>query len=335
MVRYLAVIAVLVLVGLWFAVMYTGKKTAGRPNYVGSSVRSPNSSGAVEQSTREDSAGTPSLLPQPVGAQAGPAGVIQPAAGALPVIPDDRKIAFTATLEVVVPELESAVAKVEESLATHKGYVAKSEVKADASARRLATFSIRVPVESFRKFMKELKALGIADKDQIDSEDKTEEIVDVQARIKNLKAEEEVLNKLLKEAANRIDEVLRLREHIKTNRGEIERADARFSTLSRLTALSTITLTLKEPAKDMKPAAPITPPPPSPEPPTFDERVSQTFGESWDLFKGFMQRVALIGVGATPWLPLIVPIGLVGFFMGRRAWRTNNAAARGNGTSRV
>ena len=50
-----------------------------------------------------------------------------------------------------------AVIAVEESLATHKGYVAKSEVKADASARRLATFSIRVPVESFRKFMKELK----------------------------------------------------------------------------------------------------------------------------------------------------------------------------------
>ena len=109
MVRYLAVIAVLVLVGLWFAVMYTGKKTAESPNYVGSSVRSHGSSGAAEQSAREDSAGTPSLLPKPVGAQAGPAGAIQPAAGALPVIPDDRKIAFTAILEVVVPELESGM----------------------------------------------------------------------------------------------------------------------------------------------------------------------------------------------------------------------------------
>jgi len=190
--------------------------------------------------------------------------------------------------------------QVEQAVTTHKGYIAKSEVKADASTRRLATFTIRVPVGDFRRLMNELKALGVADKDQVDSEDKTEEVVDVEARIKNLKTEEEVLNKLLKEAANRIEEVLRLREHIKTNRGEIERSQARLDTLTRLTAQSTITLTLKEAVKNV-----VSPPPPSPQPdpvPSFDERTDQTFGESWDLFKRFAQWVALIGVGATPWL---------------------------------
>ena len=243
-----------------------------------------------------------------------------PAVAGVAVIPEDRKIAFTAVLEVVVPELQPAVSKVEQAVTTHKGYIAKSEVKADAASRRLATFTIRVPVADFRKLMSELKALGVADKDQVDSEDKTEEVVDVEARIKNLKNEEEVLNKLLKDAANRIEEVLRLREHIKTNRGEIERSQARFDALTRLTAQSTITLTLKEEAKGL--IAPPPSPQPEPPPPTFEERTDRTFGESWGLFKRFSQWIALIVVGATPWLLLVVPVGLVGYVFGGRTRRT-------------
>ncbi len=248
----------------------------------------------------------------------------QAAGMGLPIVPESRKIVFTATLDVVVPELAPVVTKVEDQVTAVQGFISKSEVKADPSARRVATFTIRVPVDSFRKLLKELKGIGVAERDQIDSEDKTDEIVDVQARIKNLKQEEEALNKLLKEAANRIDEILRLREHIKTNRGEIERAEGRLNTLSRLAALSTIYLTLKDPVKEPGKEAKL---PPEPEvPPTFGDRVDKTFGESWDLFKAFMQRIALVAVAATPWLPLLVPLGIVGFFSVRSSIRASRKA---------
>ena len=309
-----AIFVGLIMVG--FAVINSGRSNKTEFSYVGSTIKPPSDSRRALDTSAESATGA---SPQFVKADAKPDPL--PAAAGVAVIPEDRKIAFTAVLEVVVPELQPAVLKVDQAVTTHKGYIAKSEVKADATTRRLATFTIRVPVGDFRKLMSELKALGVADKDQVDSEDKTEEVVDVEARIKNLKTEEEVLNKLLKEAANRIEEVLRLREHIKANRGEIERSQARLDALTRLTAQSTITLTLKEEAKGVI-APPPSPQPEPPPPPTFEERTDQTFGESWGLFTRFSQWVALIVVGATPWLLLVVPIGLIGYVVGRRTWRT-------------
>ena len=309
-----AIFVGLIMVG--FAVINSGRSNKTEFNFVGSTIKPPSDSRRALDTSAESATGA---SPQFVKADAKPDPL--PAAAGVAVIPEDRKIAFTAVLEVVVPELQPAVLKVDQAVTTHKGYIAKSEVKADATTRRLATFTIRVPVGDFRKLMSELKALGVADKDQVDSEDKTEEVVDVEARIKNLKAEEEVLNKLLKEAATRIEEVLRLREHIKTNRGEIERSQARLDALTRLTAQSTITLTLKEEAKGVI-VLPPSPQPEPPPPPTFEERTDQTFGESWGLFKRFSQWIALIVVGATPWLLLVVPIGLIVFIVGRRTWGT-------------
>lgn len=304
------------LIVIGFALLNSVTRHKSETGFVGSTIKAPSDSRRALDTSAESATGAP---PQFTKADAKPDPL--PAAAGVAVIPEDRKIAFTAVLEVVVPELQPAVLKVDQAVTTHKGYIAKSEVKADATARRLATFTIRVPVGDFRKLMSELKALGVADKDQVDSEDKTEEVVDVEARIKNLKTEEEVLNKLLKEAANRIEEVLRLREHIKTNRGEIERSQARLDALTRLTAQSTITLTLKEEAKGVT-APPPSPQPEPPAPPTFEERTDQTFGESWGLFKRFSQWIALIVVGATPWLLLIVPIGLIAYIVGRRTWGT-------------
>jgi hypothetical protein len=307
----------LVIVGGIVIVRSLGSNSNSTFSYVGSSVKP----GERSERSAYTSADAPSPLAIPAAENKPDAA--QPAdPNRLPVVPDDRKIEFKATLDVVVPDLAAAVAKVDDVLAAAKGYVAKSEVRGDAGAGKAATFTIRVPVENFRRLVKDLKGLGTVARDQVDSEDRTEEIVDVQARVKNLKQEEEVLNKLLKDAAGRLEEVLRLRSHIQAIRGDIERAEGRLSTLSRLTALSTVFLTLKEPTRD--PATPQPSPPPSdppPPPPTYEERVGLTFRESWDLFKQFVQRVSLVGVAATPWLALAVPLGLAGFVVVRRRVR--------------
>lgn len=224
----------------------------------------------------------------------------------------DRKIIYTATLDVVVKDLDAARAEVERRLADCKGYVAKSEARNDAGSRRTATYTLRVPVDRFRALVDALLELGTPERNAVDSQDVTEEYIDVQARIKNLKAEEEVLNKLLKESGSR-DEVLKTREQIRTIRGDIERAQARLDYLSKLTALSTINLTLRE-IKDYKPPAA----------PTFRTRVSHTFENSWESFVEFLQSLALVAVALTPWLPLLVPGGLIGLWLLRKLWRAAN-----------
>lgn len=307
----LGVVGVLLAALLLAALSSTGQRSSNSP---GAPVHR-DSSHREAAFVRE---AAPAPPPAAVGANQAPAA---PPAGGIPVVPEDRKIAFTATLDVVVPDLDAAVTKLEDALAAAKGYAAKSEVKADPTSRRAATFTVRVPVEGFRKLLKELRALGVPERDQFDSEDKTEELVDVRARVKNLKAEEETLNKLLEKSANR-DELFRARQEIRTIRGEIEQTEARLATLSKLTALSTIHLSLKEPVRHPSPEVPSSDPPAST--PEFGQRAEVTFAESWALFKGFAQRVALVFVGATPWLPVIIPVGLIGFV----AWRKTGRAGR-------
>ncbi|MDB5309703.1 MAG: hypothetical protein JWO38_3905 [Gemmataceae bacterium] len=140
----------------------------------------------------------------------------------------------------------------------------------------------------------------------------TEEYIDVQARVKTLKAEEEVLNKLLKESGSR-DEVLKTREQIRAVRGDIERAQSRLDYLSKLTALSTVTLTLKE-IKDYKP----------PTTPSFGSRVSRTFEESWESLVVFAEGLVLLAIALTPWLPVLIPAGFVGFWVVRKMRRVTN-----------
>jgi len=223
------------------------------------------------------------------------------------VAPAKRRIIYTASLDVVVEDLDTARAEVEKLLSKLDGYVAKSDVRNDSGLRRTATYTIRVPVDQFRPTMEFLAALGVPNRHSVDSQDVTEEFVDVEARIKTMKAEEEVMNKLLKESGSR-DDVLKTREQIRIIRADIERAQARHEYLSRLTSLSTINLVLNE-IKDYKP----------PTAPTYSNQVTRRLEGSWESFLDLAQWLSLFLVGLVPWLPVILPLGFGGWYA-RRRW---------------
>ncbi len=235
---------------------------------------------------------------------------------AAPPITVDRKIIYTAHLSIVVQNLDQATEEVLRLVEGHKGYVAKSEITGQLGQRRQAVFTLRVPVGSFRPFREGLLQLGVVERNTLDTRDVTEEYVDIEARIRNLQEEEQALNKLLRESATRA-EVLQTRQEIVRVRTEIDRLQGRLNLLNNLTALSTVHLTLRE-EQDYKP--PVTP-----AVPTFRERVEQTFVRSWQRFVEFLQGVVLLATALTPWLLLIVPMGLVGGWLVRRAIRRSRS----------
>jgi hypothetical protein len=211
-----------------------------------------------------------------------------------------RKIIYSASVEVIVKDLEALRAEVERIVEERKGYVAKSDVSGESGSRRTATWTLKVPAEKFRDTVAALAALGNTVRNSSDSQDVTEEFIDLQARIKNLKAEEETLNKLLKDQAVRLEDVLKIREQIKTVRGDIERAEGRLKYLATMAAMSTVSLTAREDASYVPPTAP-----------TFGSRVSETFDSSVATLSDFGKSVALIAVALAPWLPLILVAALV------------------------
>ena len=245
---------------------------------------------------------------------AGPQGPAAPPPGV--ELPAERKIVFSGTLEVEVPDFAAARAEVGVLLKKYRAFFAKTEVSGDSGKKRSGSFTIKVPVENFQPLVEELAALGNPVKNATDSQDVTEEFVDVSARVKNLKAEEETLNRLLKDAAGRLDDVFKIREQIRQVRGDIERAEARVQALGKMAALSTITLTLRETAPYVAPTAPK-----PAEPPSFPERATGTWAASAGLLREVAEGLALFAVAAAPWLPVLLVAVAAGWWVARRAYR--------------
>jgi hypothetical protein len=244
--------------------------------------------------------------------KAGPAGPGEAA-------PITRKIIYSATLELVVKNLDDTRRDVERIVDGHKGYIAKSDVSGSVGSRRSATWTLKVPVEKFREAVTALAALGNTVRNTSDSQDVTEEYIDVQARIKNLKVEEETLNKLLKDQAVRLDDVLKIRDQIKTVRGDIERAEGRLKYLETMSAVSTITLTASE-ETTYKPE-------PSPAAPDFGDRIDSTFDTSLTALTNFGKSIVLVAVALAPWLPLILVAGVVIWWLVRRLVRAVDSSS--------
>ncbi len=221
----------------------------------------------------------------------------------------ERKIVYNATLDLTVESVERAAADVNRLVPEQKGYVAQSDVRVEGENTRHGSFTIRVPAGGLRPLLDALAKLGTPARNSLDSKDVTEEFVDLEARVKNLRQEEETLNKLMQQKAGNVDDVLTLRRHIQPIRESIERSEARLKFLSAVSALATITLTLKEPHREKPPAA-ATPPD---LPPSFQERATTAFAGSWESFVRFVSGVALVLVVASAWLPVVAPGALLGW----------------------
>lgn len=102
----------------------------------------------------------------------------------------ERKIIHTATIDLAVTSVEATQPAVEKVVEEFQGYVAKSDISVQAGRSRTATWTLKVPVASYRAAVARLVALGQPLRNSSDSQDVTEEFVDLTARVKNFKAEE-------------------------------------------------------------------------------------------------------------------------------------------------
>jgi hypothetical protein len=81
------------------------------------------------------------------------------------------------------------------------------------------------------------------------TQDVTEQVVDLQARLENLRAERERLRELY-QRANDTEDVLAVERRLSEVQTEIERTEARLQSLERRVAYSTITVEMREPRPD-------------------------------------------------------------------------------------
>jgi len=156
----------------------------------------------------------------------------------------NRLVIRTATQSMVVERVDVAEGSIRQIAAERGGYVLNSQSSGEAAARS-ATITIKVPAERFDETLATLGNLAQQiESQQIVGQDVTDEFVDLESRLRNLRALEARLLQFLEEARN-VEDSLRVSQELSRTQGEIEQVQGRITYLRQSAALATITVSLR------------------------------------------------------------------------------------------
>ncbi|MEO0474896.1 MAG: DUF4349 domain-containing protein [Planctomycetota bacterium] len=231
----------------------------------------------------------------------------------VPTAADQRKIIFNANIQLVVDEFEGVTKAVSSLAKKHGGFIANSNIRGSEGEPRSGNWTLRIPSQNFDSFLDGSKGLGQVRSLSQDSKEVTAEYVDLQARVRNLKAEEERLHKHLDESTRSLKDILEVEQQLARVRGEIERMQGRLNVLKDLTSLSTVTISIEE-IKDYIPEPT--------EEPGFATQVARTWSDSLGGVGAFFTGASLFVVGFVPWLAVLLPLGFVAWMIFKRVRRS-------------
>ncbi|MFO0919256.1 MAG: DUF4349 domain-containing protein [Planctomycetaceae bacterium] len=218
-----------------------------------------------------------------------------------------RKIIYTADVVLVTESLDDFRDRLTSSLEQYQGFIAAQQMTGRSGSQRMGTWTARLPAEQFSKFLEQLARWGELERESIQSDDVTEEFVDVESRLKNKRVEEERLLNLLKTQTDGLENVLAVERALNEVREQIERMEGRQRYLADKVEPTTITITVRE-VKDYVP----------PQPATFGTQLARTFQQSLHhlLDAGRLSILAVVAI--IPWLiPLVIVSLPIGWFYRR------------------
>jgi len=146
---------------------------------------------------------------------------------------------------------------VEEIVARAGGYIAQARSAETPKQPQRADLTLRVPSEELGGVLEELRGLGRVVNEQITSEEVTDQVVDLDARMRNARATEQRLIRVLNERTGKVADVLEVEREIARTRQEIERMDARKQNLLQRAQLATVQLALLEEFQAQLQPAPV------------------------------------------------------------------------------
>jgi hypothetical protein len=155
---------------------------------------------------------------------------------------DDLKIVYTGSLQLVVDDLAASLAKAKAAVLATGGYVGASQESNDGD-RSVATITYRIPATRWEDAIGDLR--GLATKVVAEQTQATEvggQIVDLEARIRNLRASEASLQEIAK-GTGKVSDLLEVEAQLTQVRGEIEQLEGQRARLQDQVAFGTLVTT--------------------------------------------------------------------------------------------
>jgi hypothetical protein len=155
----------------------------------------------------------------------------------------------TATLQVIVKDFTPVRSAVEGVVAQSGGFIDQMTVTGDPSTARVLRGTLRVPADRLTDALAGLRHLGQVTEDTQASEDVTDQIVDLDARLASARATEQRLTELLRTRTGKLSDVLEVERELTRVRLDIERLDGEKTNVGRRVSYSRIDVTIAEERK--------------------------------------------------------------------------------------
>lgn len=226
---------------------------------------------------------------------------------------DGRSVVRKATIEIASLDVRADAIRVQQLLSGPRGeYVESADINERDQTRPRADLVLRVEAGRLGELLSELREFGVVESERIDTEDVTEQMVDLGARLESeRRVEAELLELLASRPDDSLEDVLVARRELHAVRERIERTDAQRQYLGQLVRLARVAVMLRSKVLEEEPA----------------ERASvwkgfvEDIGEAWrDGVAGLLGSVAWlvrVAVGGAVWFVVLAAAAL----FARRLWQ--------------
>jgi hypothetical protein len=226
-------------------------------------------------------------------------------------VPTQRQIIYTATVYATVDDVMASqreVATIAEELG---GYVEAASGEDMDSRTASYNLTIRVPAQSYETAMSRIYKIGTVYSENRNVEDVTRQLVDLEARLKTLRAEENSLNTLLSRA-DEMEDIIKLTDRLQSVRENIEMAMGRQKTLRTEVAMATINVRLSQSPTSLATEE------------SDPNWLANTWANATTALVTLARGLAQVGIWLLVMSPIWLPILLVAYWLIRRSIRYTN-----------
>jgi cell division protein FtsL len=156
----------------------------------------------------------------------------------------DRKIVRTGALELTVNSPADAAEQIRLMAERVGGYLEAAQIGGTKEAP-VANITLRIPAARYEEVKAGIHKLAArVESERTDAQDVTRQYVDMEARLRNLRAEEAQYLVIMK-SAYKVDDLLEVSQKLSEVRGQIEQQQAEFQALSKQVETVAITISMR------------------------------------------------------------------------------------------
>lgn len=151
----------------------------------------------------------------------------------------------TASLTVQVKDVPKALDEARTTTENAGGYIGNETTTRDEEGHERTRVVLRVPVDGYAEVLTELEGAGRLIERSAKAQDVTDQVVDVESRVKSQQASVARIRELM-DRATRLSDVVTLEGELSRRQADLESLLAQQASLKDRTSLATISLTLSE-----------------------------------------------------------------------------------------